>query len=123
MFRALIFATALLVSTAGGAAPQSVIGDWEGPLKVGATTLRLVLHIVHDKDDLSASLDSPSQGVSNVPVSEISFQDRKLSLAIDVIAATYTGTLSADSQSIEGTLSQGDQSTPLTFTRVQDVRP
>jgi hypothetical protein len=78
-----------------------------------------VLHIAEGKDGLSATLDSPSQGVSNVPIAEVSFKDGRLALTIDVIAANYAGTLSADGMSIEGTLTQGDQATPLTFTRVK----
>ena len=117
MFRIVIILVALVL-TAGVAHGQTIVGDWEGTLKVGASTLRLVLHITQDKDGLVASLDSPNQGVVNVPVPEASFKDSKLTLTIDVIAGSYEGTLHANGNLLEGTWSQGDQSLPLTFARV-----
>ena len=117
-----MIAAAIWLGGAHAARAQTVVGDWEGLLKVGATTLRFVLHVKDGPDGLIGSLDSPSQGVTNVPVSEISFKDGKLTLTIDVIAASYAGTMSADGLSIEGTLSQGDQASPLVFARIPPAR-
>jgi hypothetical protein len=118
MLRTLVVSTVLLAGHPSVSSVPAPVGDWQGVLTVGASTLHLVLHVLQEKEGLSASLDSPDQGVTGVVISEIVVKDGKLMLTIDVIAGTYTGTISTDGMSIDGTWAQGDQTAPLVFKRV-----
>lgn len=109
-----------LASSAGAQAP-SVAGDWLGTLQAGAINLRLVLHIAAAGDGrLTATLDSIDQGAKGIPVSAIALKDTTLDLAVDAVKGSYSGRLSADGESIDGTWTQGG-SLPLVFRRVKDA--
>ncbi|HEY6253939.1 MAG TPA: DUF3887 domain-containing protein [Candidatus Angelobacter sp.] len=59
-------------STAETAAnPVDVTGDWLGTLQVGATRLRFIFHISKTADGLKATLDSPDENASGLPVSSV----------------------------------------------------
>ena len=53
-----------------GVSAQHVMdGVWTGKLNVGPQTLTLVLHVAHEASgNAVCSLDSPDQGVMNIPV-------------------------------------------------------
>ena len=60
--------------------PKELEGFWEGKLKVNAgIELRLVLKVQKGKGgDLKATLASPDQGASNIPISAIDLEERQL---------------------------------------------
>jgi uncharacterized protein len=98
------------------AEPQ-IAGDWQGILSVDGNQLRIILHIVADKDGtLSATGDDPDQGQMGTKASSVSFKDSKLNVAFDVYNGVYSGTLSADGNQLTGTWTQG-QPVELNFTR------
>jgi len=108
----------LLVTAAARA--QTVEGDWEGTLKIGAAELRLALHIKKDeKGELKATFDSVDQGAMGIPVSSVSFSDGVLKFRMDDIGASYGGKLDAGRNVISGTWSQGGGSGPLDFARAR----
>jgi hypothetical protein len=99
---------------------QTVEGDWEGTLKIGAAELRLALHVKKDdKGGLKATFDSVDQGVMGLPVSSVSFSDGVLKFAMDNIYASYEGKLDAGRNIISGAWSQGPASGPLDFARAK----
>lgn len=108
----------LLVSVlAVPARAQSIARDWEGTLKVGPAELRLVVHITGDpKGSLSATMDSPDQGVSGIPVTSISLSDSTLRFEIQKINGKYEGKVSPDGSAIRGTWTQGGNDFPLDLT-------
>ena len=66
----------LLFSLAGiaTAAAQTADGDWQGTLPANGTQVRVVLHLKADgRGGFTASLDSPDQGATGIPVSSVSF--------------------------------------------------
>ena len=75
----------LVVVTAGSAAPipqapsqpaQSIEGSWEGSLNSPVGKLRLVLNVSKDSSGgFKATLDSPDQGSSNLPIDKITLTD------------------------------------------------
>ena len=94
---------------------QSVTGDWQGLLKVAGTEFRLVFHIQDSGDGLNATMDSPDQNASGIPVSAITFENPKLHLEAGNGAIVYVGTLAGDS--ITGTFQQGGVNIPLNLHR------
>src|SRR5437764_1206804 len=53
---------------------QSIVGVWQGTLKVGGLELRVLLRFAKDgEDQYKGSLDSPDQGAKGIPADTVSF--------------------------------------------------
>ncbi len=111
-----------IVGTAGPVPAQSqdpLIGVWEGKLAVGGRDLRIVFHVTSLEDgSLGATMDSPDQGATGIPVGEVGHDGTKVHFGVTVAHGAFDGTLSDDHDSIAGTWSQGAASLPLTLRRV-----
>eukprot|EP01035_Chromulina_nebulosa_P050250 gene50250-68313_t len=55
---------------------QTIIGDWNGALKVQGIQLRLVFHISKTDSGFSATMDSPDQGAKGIPVTSVGFNNQ-----------------------------------------------
>lgn len=113
---------ALVIGTAFAApAPNptpTVVGDWNGVLSTGGGSLRVVIHVVQDKDGtLTATMDSPDQGATGIAISTISFNQPNLHFEIQRFASSYDGKINKDNSEIAGEWRQGGASLPLTFKR------
>jgi hypothetical protein len=97
-----------------------VAGTWEGALKFPAQTLRIVLHISGDDNDLKATNDSPDQGNWGGKVDTITLSGHVLTFAIRRIEVRFTGTLMSDG-SIVGTFTQHGAGFPLVLARSAGV--
>jgi len=96
---------------------QNPVGDWHGELNVNGAVLHLVVHFRQDSAGrLKASVDSPDQGVSAIPVTSVSVADSVLKMDMPSIGGAYEGRISADRQSIEGSWSQPAGRLPLVLT-------
>lgn len=118
-FLSALFLFAFAATPATSPAPSAdITGTWSGTLAVPGEALPLVLHITRASDGtLGATLDSPSQGASGIPVTSITATGGVVEFTIAKIGASYRGTIGATS--ITGTFSQGGLSLPLTFIRGQ----
>ncbi len=113
LFYGLLISLLLAVS----ARAQTVEGDWQGTLKVGAGELRLVLHVTKDeKGWLKATLDSPDQNAMGTPVTSISFVEPALRFEIQEIGS-FEGAIDKERATISGTWTVGDGSLPLVLKR------
>lgn len=117
---------AFVVILAAGAAPlpaqeaaeREIVGSWQGALEPpGGATLRLVFHVERDSAGaLSATMDSPDQGVTDIAVSETVVSGDSVRFAIASIGGTFEGEWSADGTQIDGVWQQGGASLPLVLT-------
>ena len=97
---------------------QAVVSDWNGALSTGGGSLRVVIHVVQDKDGkLSGTLDSPDQGATGIAISSITYKEPAFHFEIEKFGAVYDGTMSKDNSEIAGNWKQGSASLPLTFKR------
>ncbi|MBA7514390.1 hypothetical protein ES705_06418 [subsurface metagenome] len=97
----------------------SIEGIWEGQLKVPGTELRIIFNISKNQDGaLTATLDSPDQGVTDIPVEEVIFKDNTLHLEVKSAGSVFEGNVSEDFLVIEGEWKQSGQALPLTINRV-----
>lgn len=93
-------------------------GTWTGALQVGAVRLRLVFHLQADSTGaLSATLDSPDQGATGIPLDHVRLDGRALQILAIKIGARYDGEFSPDGTRIDGTWSQRGNSLPLVLER------
>lgn len=93
-------------------------GDWKGALDAGGVKLDLILHVIQKDGALSATLDSPDQGATGLPIDAISLTGKSLKFGMKSLGASYEGIFSADGSQIEGEFSQGPQHLRLTFKRL-----
>lgn len=105
----------LLAGVLALAAPVAVVGDWQGVLDTGQGTLRIVVHIAQGADGLTATMDSPDQGVSGIAIDTITFNDPELHFEIAKIAGSFQGKL--EKGQLAGQWKQGGGSAPLTLKR------
>ena len=97
----------------------SIEGIWQGKLKVPGTELSIVFKISQNPEGtLTATLDSPDQGVTGIPVEEVIFKDNTLHLEVKSVGGVYEGKVSEDFLVIEGEWKQSGGTFPLTVNRV-----
>ncbi len=122
MAKRTFMAVALVVSTAGAAQAQNIVGDWLGTLRAGPTELRLVLHVVKGDDGgFKATLDSIDQGADGIPVTTVSLKESNLIFTVAAVRGSYEGKVNPDGMIIDGTWSQKGASLPLVLKRVKNA--
>lgn len=94
---------------------QEIIGEWNGVLKVQGIQLRVVFHIAKTEDGYTATMDSPDQSVTGIPVTTITFENTNLTLEITNARIVYSGRL--EENSVIGTFSQSGQEFPMNLQR------
>ncbi len=92
---------------------QDITGYWKGTLNLGPTELELCFDIKETDGVLSATLDVPTQGAYDIPVTSISFEMMKLTIEIAPLNATFEGTFVLNN--ITGEFNQMGMSLPLTL--------
>jgi pimeloyl-ACP methyl ester carboxylesterase len=113
----------LLLGTVSIADAQTVAGDWQGTLNAGGVSLRLAVHITADPDgQFKGTLDSLDQGARGIPLGAIAITDRQVTFTVPAVSGSYTGKLSEDGNTIDGSWSQG-ASLPLVLTRGAPAAP
>jgi len=99
---------------------KSVVGTWQGTLKVGAVELRLAFKIKKKADDsLTATLDSIDQGAKDIPVDTVTWKDPDLKMELKKIGGAFEGKANKDYSQIEGKWTQSGGTWPLTIKRVE----
>ena len=89
---------------------------WEGILKIGEASLRLVLHVKEGAGGaLSATLDSPDQGASGLAVDSVTRDKTRLTFELKKLGAKFDGKFNAKGTEAVGTFSQGGADFPLTL--------
>lgn len=94
----------------------AIVGDWSGELDLGLMKLPVVFHIEKDQEGtLSATIDSPDQGVMGVPFEQIVMQEHVLMCEMKSLMAVYEGTLNEENSEIIGIFTQAGKERPLTL--------
>lgn len=97
-------------------APE-ILGDWNGTLEVRGTQLRVVFHLLNENGNLKATMDSPDQGASGIPMSSADYVDGELTIKADNMKMKYVAKISDDEAQFKGSYQQGAMSIPLDLSR------
>ncbi len=109
---------ALVPSPGRAADPPKLVGDWEGTMKVtDAISLTMVFHVKEAAGKLSATFDSPDQGVLGLAVKTAEQVEDAVSLDVPTLKGQYKGKIAADGSKIEGEWTQLGKSYPLALAR------
>lgn len=104
----------------GSQSRTEMVGVWQGVLKVGATELRMVVQIQTRADgSLTGTVDSPDQGATGIPISEVIFEDGRVRLVVQAVMGLFEGKLSEDGKQIVGEWRQSGVTFPLTLERTE----
>jgi len=103
------------------APPSDIDGAWLGTVELSGIKLRLVFHILNTADGLTATMDSPDQGVSGVPATGVTRNGPSLKIELKQKSAAYEGKISPDLATIDGTYTWSAGHLPLVVKRVKDV--
>ena len=97
-------------------------GIWQGALSIQGMELRIVIHLSNDSTGaLTGTMDSPDQGATGIPISEVRFNGDSLRLEVEVARGVFKGKFLADSLLFDGTWSQGGFSLPLKLAKVDKL--
>ena len=102
------------------AKPSDIDGAWMGSLDTGAMKLRVVFHIVNTEDGLTATLDSPDQGMKGIPTTSVTRTGDSLKIEVKSLAGLFEGKIAADLSSIDGKWTQGGGTLPLLLKPVKN---
>ncbi len=114
----LLFACSAFVAAepqAAAAQQKPVVGTWQGTLPNGmGGQIRVVLKVAQAADGaLSATMDSPDQNATGIPVAKITYEPPKMTLDVAAVTGSYEGTLDPQKSEISGTWRQAGQEIPL----------
>jgi uncharacterized protein (TIGR03435 family) len=111
---------------------QDIAGTWQGTLQPpgGNQTLRIVIQISKDGQNLKAVLNSIDQPAPPFTASAATFQNSILKVAVPAISGNYEGKMNGDGNSISGTWTQGapmplnlNRATPQTAWAIPEPPP
>ncbi|HWR35025.1 MAG TPA: hypothetical protein VN622_04025 [Clostridia bacterium] len=94
---------------------DEVLGDWEGSMKLHGERMKVVLHIVRDKDSVRVTVDSPDQSQYGVEGMRFAYYNARLRFDMPKLGAIYEGRIPWGPTRMEGIFSQGSDSASLTL--------
>jgi len=107
---------ALAVAPASAQAPD-ITGNWQGTLKTPKQDLRIILVFAKDGPKLTATMYSIDQTPQPFKASSASLDGSAVKFAINLIGGTFEGKLNSDTQTIDGTWTQGSEPMPFVLTK------
>ena len=100
---------------------QQIIGSWSGKLSVQGTEMPLIFNIKSENQELSSTMDSPSQGATGIPMDETSFVNDTLTIKFKQSGIKYVGVL--EGVTMSGTFYQGATQLPLILSKTEKKLP
>jgi len=111
----------LFVSMVTQTNAQDIVGAWQGKLSVKGTEVPLLFNVKSEADGFISTMDSPSQGATDIPMDVTTFADNILTIKFNQGGIKYVATLSDNS--LTGTFYQGGAEFPLTLTKTVKTLP
>jgi len=106
--------TAAAMTLSAPAAAQDAVGDWNGTLVAGPTTLRIVVHIARGADGaLGGTLDSPDQNVAGIALAGVTADGGSLSFTVPSVGGAYRASWDPAAALWKGTWVQNQAPLPL----------
>jgi hypothetical protein len=101
---------------------EGIEGIWLGTLNISGMELRIVFRISQKPDGtLTATMDSPDQGLKDIPVDEITFENGNLHLEVKSVLGAFEGNIKGDRLTIDGQWKQAGTSWSLVLKHVEKV--
>lgn len=102
-------------------AQEGIVGSWKGTLEIQGTEMPLIFNISENEGVYTSTMDSPSQGATDIPMDETSFENNTLTVVFKKAGLKYVGTLA--SNKLSGSFSQGGMELPLVLEKTVKTIP
>jgi len=99
------------------ASPHDIADTWQGTLHAGRDLRTVVKITKNDKGAYQAIFYSIDQGGQPLNIDSVIVNGSDVKMELKLIGGTFTGKLSADGKTIDGSWSQGPSPLPLVLTR------
>ena len=109
----------LLISFQGFA--QEVTGSWKGTLNVQGMEMPLVFNIEEADGEYTATMDSPSQGATGIPMDEALLAGNELTIVFKQAGIKYVAQM--EGNKLQGTFYQAGMEFPLTMEKSEKTIP
>ncbi len=121
----LLAGSALPAWGSGVAGPwqDTVEGHWEGAVEIPGNPLLFMVDLKRDGDAFTGTIDIPSQGGKDVPLSDVSVEDGKIRFAIPNVPGNPAFEGKIEGASIKGVFTQSGASAPFYLSREKAVGP
>lgn len=100
---------------------QEFAGSWKGVLNVQGTELPLTFHIEAKDGELTATMDSPSQNATGIPMDKATVENETLTITFAQAGIKYVAALK--DEKLEGTFYQGPAALPLSMEKSEKNIP
>jgi pimeloyl-ACP methyl ester carboxylesterase len=101
--------------------PSNIDGAWLGAIDTGTIKLRVVFHLLNTDEGLTATLDTPDQGLKGMTTSAVKRDGPSLKIEVNSIGGAFDGTIASDLASIDGKWTQGGATMPLVLKPLKDL--
>ena len=116
------FLAGIIMAVPLSAQVSNISGRWQGALAVSGINLRIVLNVTETAGGvMSATMDSPDQGATGLPVNSIIVRNDSLLFTVEAVRGTYSGRFAPDRTTISGEWTQGSVRIPLEFRYTTEV--
>ncbi len=99
----------------------TLVGTWLGSLEVPGGRLRVILNIASEGDEVTATMDSPDQGVRGIRVASVSLDSGRVLVDVPAVGGGFDGSLLPDGNTINGVWMQRGMKLALELKRVDSV--
>lgn len=113
-----LFSISLILLTTFLSFSQEITGRWYGLMDIMGSQMPFEFNITEENGKLSATMDSPDQKAFDIPISEVSFENKVLKLAIKEAQLSYEGKF-IDEQTISGIFKQMGMEVALNLTKTK----
>jgi len=100
---------------------QDISGTWKGTLSVQGTEMPLIFNVTQEHGELKSTMDSPSQGATDIPMDETLFEDNTLTISFKQAGLKFVG--KQKGETIKGTFYQGPMELPLNLEKTVKTTP
>lgn len=101
---------------------KSIAGAWQGTLKIGDVSIRLIINLTEKTAGTWAgTLDAPDSGRKGIPIDAVIIKDDSLDLKLKSVPASFEGKLNKERSEAKGTWTQAGRSFTVTFQRLAKV--
>lgn len=116
----LVAGSAVPAAHAQPLADTTMTGAWLGTLSTPGGDLRVVFNLDRAPDgQLTGTMDSPDQGATGIPLSDVTRSADTLRIAVDAIAGRFAGVVNMTAGTVDGQWAQGPARLPLTIEKVE----
>ncbi|MGB5226818.1 MAG: S9 family peptidase [Eudoraea sp.] len=100
---------------------QDAVGSWKGNIAIQGNEMPLIFNVTETDGNYSSTMDSPSQGATDIPMDETSVIENELTIIFKQAGIKYVGKI--EGEKMEGTFYQGEMELPLLLEKTVKTIP